>query len=110
MAGTEGHRWSVKYELLSAVGLRVFPNRLGQLRLPEGGYGQDLSGKWFVRPPNCDMGDLDGHVVVEHSDGTITVGESIDGVEFGQGHWRLERGVWTSLDAQQLINHTGGAG
>lgn len=80
---------------MNTVGIRVFPNKLGQLRLPEGGYGQDLQGTWWVRPPGCNMGDLDGHVVVEHDDGTVTVVESIDGTECGQGHWKLECGVWT---------------
>mgnify|MGYP001564361404 CR=1 FL=1 len=99
----------MKYELLTAVGLRVFPNGLGQLRLPEGGFGRDLSGKWFVRPPGCDMGDLDSFHVEEHADGTISVEESIDGRDDLQGHWRLERGVWTSIEtAQRLVNQTGG--
>lgn len=81
---------------MTSLGQRVYPNKIGQLRLPAGGYGRDLSGVWWVRPPGCDMGQLDGHVVLEHEDETITVGESIDGSECGQGHWQLERGVWTS--------------
>ena len=99
----------MKYELFKAIGLPVFPNKLGELRLPAGGYGRDLRGRWWVRPPDCHMGDLDDLVVDEHPDGTVTVRESIDGREFGAGHWRLERGVWTSLEAQrQLANQTGG--
>ena len=99
----------MKYELLTAVGLRVYPNKLGELRMPEGGFGRDMRGKWFVRPPGCDMGDLDGHRVEEHPDGTVTVAESIDGRDAFQGHWRLTRGVWTSLEtAQRLANPIGG--
>jgi hypothetical protein len=80
--------WTVKF------GQRIFPDKFGQLRLPEGGYGKNLRGKWFVRPPGQDMGDLDGHTVVEHADGSITVDPSIDG---GGGHWMLERGIWREL-------------
>lgn len=97
------------YELLTALGLRVYPNKLGELRLPEGGYGRALNDRWFVRPPGCDMGPLDEHAVTEHADGTITVAESIDGTAEGQGHWRLERGVWTSLEAAERVNRTGGS-
>lgn len=76
------------------IGQRVYPNEFGQLRLPEGGYGMSLKGDWYVRPPGQNTGELDGHDVVEHADGTITVRPSIDGSADGQGHWLLERGEW----------------
>ncbi len=55
---------------------RVYPKDDG-LWLKEGEYGQSVTGGWFARPPGCSMGDLSGHEVVEHEDGTITVTPSI---------------------------------
>jgi hypothetical protein len=77
-------------------GERVHVDEFGRLRLPEGGYGKDAAGNWFVRPPGSHMGELHAHSVTEHEDGTITVEPSIDGRdENGCGyHGHLIRGEW----------------
>lgn len=69
----------------------------GQLRLAEGEYGKDSRGCWMARPPGNHMGDLSGHKVTEHEDGTITVSPSIL-IDDGRNKWHgfLERGVWRS--------------
>lgn len=73
-------------------GIRVWPNEVTNVRaFPEGGYGKAADGRWMVRPPGCNLGDLDGHEVVEHEDGTITVSPSIAGEGF---HGHLIRGEW----------------
>ena len=54
--------------------MRFFPNKFGTLRLPEeGGYGQDLRGKWLLRAPFSNSRQISPNDVVEHQDGTITV-------------------------------------
>ena len=54
--------------------MRVFPNKFGALRLPaEGGYGQDLRGRWWMRPPGQDAKALDLKDVVPNGNDTITV-------------------------------------
>lgn len=102
----------MKYELFKAIGLRVEPTALGEMRLPEGGYGKDLKGKWKARPPGGDVCALTHHHVTEHADGTVTVTEPIKGgsrVETcGVGPWRLEKGVWTSLEAEKQLANQGG--
>ena len=52
---------------------------------------------WWIRPPRGSMGELSGHTVVEHDDGTITVSPSIlipDRRPGKSWHGYLERGVW----------------
>lgn len=90
------------YTLVTAIGLRVHPNRLGQLRLPEGGYGRDLQGRWLVRPPLCDTVALAPSDVMEFTNDTLSCLRPILGR--GVAHaatWRLDRGVWTCEEAQQ---------
>lgn len=70
-------------------GMRVHPNKYGFLRLPPGGYGQDLKGHWWVRPPAGDAYQLRNEEVVEHPDGSITTTIKIN----GHGYM-LERGAW----------------
>lgn len=71
----------------NAVGQRVWPTKYGFLRLPDGGYGQDMQGKWWVRPPGRNTTLLTGcSKVVEHLDETLSTVLS--------GYWRLEKGVW----------------
>lgn len=75
----------------------------GDLFLKAGEYGiNPKDGKWYARPPDPDvgMGNLSGHDVTEHEDGTITVSPSIlismpDGRELWHGY--LERGIWREV-------------
>ncbi len=64
-----------------------------------GDYGR-YAERWFVRPPGCSelYGDVSGHEVVEHEDGTITVSPSIliKGHE-ATWHGYLERGQWREV-------------
>lgn len=80
------------------IGTRVFPNGYGQLRLPDGGYAKDLRGRWWVRPPGCNMIGLKpfAFTIVEHPDSTISVSEVIN----TDGHWRLDKGIWEDLDRE----------
>ena len=93
----------MNYQLITALGLRVYPNHLGQLRLPEGGYGRERNGKWLLRPPACDTVELAAERVLEHQDGTVSVHGRIDALDAVSTGWTLERGVWTSLDAQLAL-------
>lgn len=66
-----------------------------------GAYGKDLQGRWCCRAPvpkHFFGGNLSGHKVEEHEDGTITVEPSIV-IKRYDGHWHgtLVRGVWTTL-------------
>jgi hypothetical protein len=81
------------------IGQRIFPDKYGHLRLPEGGYGRDLRGRWFCRPPRCNTGSLQKHDVIEHADGTITVTPSILITQHPLPQWHgfLERGVWREV-------------
>lgn len=63
--------------------MRVYPNKFGALRLPEGAYGQDMRGRWFFRQPGQDAVSLQPRDVLEHFDGTITVSGYLDA-----GEWR----------------------
>lgn len=77
------------------VGMRLFPTKYGVLSLPEGAYGRDLRGRWWARPPGeSSRWPLDGKVVVEHADGTVTVRGLLNG---GLSAFALERGCWTDL-------------
>ncbi len=80
-------------------GRRVYVNVHGMLWLADGDYGRDARGRWYARPPGQHMGTLDGHDVIEHEDGTITVSPSILIISERDDcavlwHGYLERGVW----------------
>jgi hypothetical protein len=80
---------------MKTEGKRVYPKEDGRLLLSEGEYGRDVSGAWLARPPGNHMGDLSGHEVTEHEDGTISVSPSIL-INDGRSEWHgyLRRGVW----------------
>lgn len=72
------------------IGERIFPHKFGgRLRLSEGGYGKDLRGQWWVRPPEGNMIKVKNEDVVEHADGTISVQVGINGHGL-----LLEHGTW----------------
>jgi len=62
-----------------------------------GDYWKSEYGHWFAKAPNGFIGNLKGHEVVEHDDGTITVSPSML-VDDGESNWHgyLEKGVWRS--------------
>ena len=64
-------------------GERVWPNKFGILRLPEGGYGCDLRSRWWIRPVGGNSLVLSQVDVHEHENDTITVSGFID-----RGLWR----------------------
>lgn len=68
--------------------------------LEEGEYGK-YRGVWYCNPPGTDLlGNLAGHEVVEHDDGTITVSPSIlisSPRSSFQWHGYLERGIWRQV-------------
>lgn len=76
-------------------------DRLDDSIFQSGEYGKISNGDWYCCPPDTDLiGNLRGHQVVEHEDGTITVSPSIlinarhRGKEW---HGFLERGVWRQV-------------
>lgn len=80
-------------------GKRVYKDRDGNLILNRGDYGQDADGRWLACLPNGLLGNLGGHDVIEHEDGTISVSPSIltsDGQD-RQWHGFLECGVWREV-------------
>lgn len=72
------------------------PNQYPYPKLQSGEYGKGLDGVWYARPPwKHASGNLKGHTVTEHDDGTITVSPSIlIQTVVGDWHGFLERGVW----------------
>lgn len=68
--------------------------------LKPGEYGKHpVNGDWYCRTPNGWTGNLKGHTVTEHEDGTITVSPSIlvrDDIE-ELWHGYLERGIWRGV-------------
>lgn len=83
-------------------GNRKYPNEENELVLLPGEYGIDpRNGIWYCRVPDPDigMGNLSGHDVVEHEDGTITVSPSIlvDSLSGKTWHGYLEKGVWRTV-------------
>lgn len=56
----------------------------------------DRDNKWKCLTPNGLWGNLGGHEVVEHDDGTISVTPSILVTHHSDGEWHgyLECGVW----------------
>ena len=77
-------------------GVRRYPNKYGFLRLPDGGYGRDLAGRWWCRPPGARTRDLRHHLVEEHLDESVTVAPEIKSGN-GAGAFTLERGVWHQI-------------
>ncbi len=88
-------------------GRRISPSVDGSWKeLQPGDYVKapmkDGTFRWFARCPGQeDLGDLSGHSITEHEDGTITVSPSILHKEYREsdGLWHewhgfLERGVW----------------
>jgi hypothetical protein len=68
--------------------------------LKSGEYGRNpKDGKWYCCTPNGHYGNLSGHDVTEHEDGTITVSPSIavsnDTGELWHGY--LEHGIWREV-------------
>lgn len=65
---------------------RVYPNKYGLLRLPaEGGHGQDLRGRWWLRLPGQNARTLSSAEVTLNANGTITV----SGFLINGDWWRL---------------------
>ncbi len=79
-----------------SAGTRFYPNKYGFLRLPDGGYGKDMSGKWWCRPPGAHMQPLFHHMVREYADGTVTVSQQIKSGN-GFSTFMLERGLWEKV-------------
>lgn len=54
---------------------------------------------WSACTPSGDHGNLDGHEITEHEDGTITVSPSILVTAGREECWHgyLERGVWREV-------------
>lgn len=53
-------------------------DRLDDSLFQSGEYGKISDGNWYCCPPDSDLvGNLSGHEVVEHEDGTISVTPSI---------------------------------
>ena len=69
---------------------------------PEGGYGL-FHGHWYGKAPGGELGNLSGHDLTEHEDGTLTVAPSIlistrrGGQDVQLWHGYLERGVWREV-------------
>lgn len=78
------------------IGIRLYPNKFGDLRLPDAGYGQDMAGKWWCRPPGANTLELKHHVVEEHLDGCVTVTPVINSGN-GVGVFSLRGGVWQRI-------------
>lgn len=83
-------------------GRRITTGELPQHEWPAGAYGLPDCDEpsWHCVTPNGRLGNLRGHQVTEHDDGTITVQPSIlvqrPGTDDGW-HGYLERGVWREV-------------
>jgi hypothetical protein len=79
-------------------GRRVECDVEGWYKLEPGDYVKTPGGYFMSRVPDSRFhtGSLEGHEVVEHDDGTITVSPSILHTEPNVGQWHgfLVRGVW----------------
>lgn len=74
------------------IGERRFPNKFGGLRLPEGGFGKDLRGRWWARTPDgSDMVKLPEGSIMEYPDATIT---SRFPIQNGGAEFILTKGIW----------------
>lgn len=67
--------------------------------LEPGEYTKGPAGDWYACTPNGMLGNLGGHEVTEHEDGTITVSPSIlvTGGREERYHGYLRAGVWETL-------------
>lgn len=64
-----------------------------------GDYWKNEWGWWYANTPNSLLGNLKGHEVTEHEDGTISVSPSIlvnDGRP-NAWHGYLEHGTWRAV-------------
>jgi len=85
MQGTRLHK---------SKGVTDLPYRIS---LIPGAYGSDNGKDWYCCTPNGLFGNISGHQVTEHADGTITVSPSILCTASHEGksyHGYLEKGVW----------------
>ena len=80
------------------IGQRLFPHKFGGMILPPGGFGRDLRGRWWARPPGENARVLDPATVIEHADGTLSVRGPVNG---GHRCFSLERGVWDELTEKE---------
>lgn len=85
----------------SLAGRRVFLGIAGlEVQNTEtGDYWKDTStGKWYGRCPSGEIANLSHHIVLEHSDGTITATPSIlvEGVTIWHGY--LNHGIWREIE------------
>ncbi len=86
------------------IGERMFPTKYGDLPLPEGGYGRDLRGRWWCRPPGESVRwPLDAKMLIEHADGTATVRGTLGG---GLSLFTLINGVWNNLNGGHHDSHS----
>jgi hypothetical protein len=86
-------------------GVRLLDGEIEANPFQPGAYGRIQIGAdnirwiWACTTPNNHFGRLDGHDVVEHDDGTITVSPSIlisnENEELWHGY--LEHGIWRSV-------------
>lgn len=72
------------------------PDGAEALRAPRGSYWKTELGTWHCWTPNGLLGNLAGHHVTEHEDGTVTVSPSILVNAGGARSWHgyLARGIW----------------
>jgi hypothetical protein len=79
-------------------GTRVYDKGIHELE--PGEYIKGPKGDWYARTPNGQLGNLGGHQVTEHHDGSITVSPSIlvtGGESNKRYHGYLRAGVWETL-------------
>lgn len=67
-------------------------------KLEPGDYCKYQDKWWYCRPPGTSkafLGNISGHKIIEHDDGTITVSPSIL-IKCHEGEWHgyLENGIW----------------
>lgn len=68
----------------------------------KGAYMKDREGTWWAHAPTHNfIGNLGGHEIIEHDDGTITVSPSIlcwqgEGAERKEYHGYLKAGEWSN--------------
>jgi hypothetical protein len=76
-------------------GTRVTSGKLRDFEGHPGAYGK-VGDDWLVCLPTGELGNISGHTITEHEDGTITVSPSILDIIPGGGgyHGWLEHGVW----------------
>lgn len=80
-------------------GTRVNSGKLRDYFNTPGAYGK-VGGSWLAMTPNGALGNLDGHDITEHEDGTITASPSIlvhPTPDSPGWHGYLEHGVWREV-------------